>query len=72
MKANKRVIKEAKEFFAVIPAETIAEDLRHITRHANKSETIRMVDKDRLSDLNFTQHQVGNFLKRLSVLVENA
>ena len=70
MSAAQQIEQEARDFFAMLPAETVADELRHLTRLANASPEMKLHDKKYISDLNFTQHQTGQFILKLAELIE--
>lgn len=70
MSAAQQIEQEARDFFAMLPAETVADELRHLTRMANASPEMKLHDKKHISDLNFTQHQTGQFILKLAKLIE--
>ena len=71
MKTETQIIEELNKFFQMIPAEEVAKDLRLIATMANRSEEIKMHDRLRVSELNFTQHQTGKLLQKLQSICEN-
>jgi hypothetical protein len=64
---TKQQVEEAvNNFFTMLPAETIADELHELATLANQSREIKLKDQRHRSNLNFTAHQTAKFLKNLS------